>query len=121
MHKHQTLFFFKELVPSVLLLFKIRKGIRLWHAGITDHSIWLTNTRLKKSIEEEWTDKLKYEKLLYKRKTANTTAIWQQVAPTNYHLQAVHFAEFSGEKKSTKKPEKWTTNRKMNRQKEHLA
>ena len=88
--------------------------MRLWHGGITDHSIWLTNTRLKKSTEEEWTDKLKYEKLLYKHKTANTTAIWQQAAPTNYHLLAVHFAEFSGQKKAPKSQkneqltEKWT-------------
>ena len=60
--------------------------MRLGHAGIVDHFVSFIDTRLKKNIERKWTDTILLFFMLYKCIMANTSAIWQQAAHTNYHL-----------------------------------
>ena len=81
MHKHQTPIF-QELVLSILPLLK--EHTRLDHAGITDHSVSFTDTRLKKNIKKKWTD---------------TSAIQQQAAHTTDQLSSPSHSRRAKQKK----------------------
>ena len=48
---------FQEFVPSVLPLLK--EHVRLGHAGMLDHSVWLIDTRLKKKYDKRMDRKKK--------------------------------------------------------------
>ena len=84
MHKHQAKTL-EELVPSVLSMLK--EHIRPGHAGIVDHSVQFTGTRLKKNTKEEWKYTIHFLKL-YKCIISYISAIWQQAAHTTYQLSS---------------------------------
>ena len=50
MHTQTLKQIFKELVPSILPLLK--EHMRLGHAGVVNHSIQFTHTRLNKKIKK---------------------------------------------------------------------
>ena len=83
-HKHRTQNFRRISPFGIIPVKKAHKARTRWYRGPFRRFI---NNRLKKKVlKKEWTEAIKFVKILYKCITANTSAIWQHAAHTTDQL-----------------------------------
>ena len=84
-HKHRTQNLQRTSPLGITPAEKAHKARTRWYCGPFRRFI---NTKLKKSINKEWTEAIKNSKILYKCITANTSVIWQHAAHTTDQLSS---------------------------------